>query len=157
MKKTIAFLILLISNVCLPQSTLNSQNKVEWKSFSNKNYSINYPAKWQFHGGKIGFYTGQKAKFYNAEWMLVISKARNKERVEIFFTEDEDLYKGYKKTKKPISIDAIKGFHYTYTKGEEYIETILLKTKKIWFKFTNNEVKDKKFETFYKSFNYKKN
>ena len=135
--------------------TIQSQNN-EWKKFENEVYSINYPSKWKVKAGKLSLMTGEKADFLNREWTFIITDSKNKERIEFFFDVESD-YEGYKITKAPIEIDSIKGFHYIYTKGEEYLETILLKTKTTWFRFDNNEIKDANFKEFYSSFNYKKN
>ena len=146
---------ILIALIIIITSKSFSQNK-EWKKFENDLYSINYPSKWKVKGSKFSLMTGKKANFIDREWTLIITKPNNKERIEFFFDVESD-FEGYKITKKPITIDSIKGFHYIYTKKKEYIETVILKTKKLWFKFDNNEIKDKNFRDFYSSFNYKKN
>lgn len=132
-----------------------SQNN-EWKKFENETYSIKYPSKWDVKGSKMALMTGQKADFLNKEWTLIITDSDNTERIELFFDVDSD-FEGYEISKKPIIIDSINGFHYTYIKEEEYIETVLLKNKTTWFKFDNNEIRDEKFKEFYSSFKLKKN
>jgi hypothetical protein len=155
MKKNIALLLMLISSFNYSQNKEDTKTDIEWNTYSNKTYSINYPKKWKVKGGKLSLMTGKKADFLSREWTLIITSPRNKERIEFFFNVESD-YEDYKITKKPIIIDSIKGFHYTYTKGDEYLETVLLKTKKRWFRFDNNEIKDENFKGFYSSFNYKK-
>ena len=142
-------LLIIISN------TTHSQNN-EWKKFENEVYSINYPSNWKVKATKVSLMTGEKADFLNREWTFIITDSKNKERIEFFFDIESD-FEDCKITKTPIIIDSIKGIHYICIKGEEYLETVLLKTKTTWFKFDNNEIKDVNFKEFYSSFNYKKN
>ena len=153
MKQKFNYLIILF---LIGISSYSQTNKNDWKLFVDKEigYSIEYPKNWIAKGGKGGFMCGKESGFTNAEWTMWLSKPENTERIDFIFN-DKELYKDYKITKRPISINGVNGLYSLIThkeKPNEYIEYIVIKTESIWYKIENSGIKDNEFESFYKSF-----
>ncbi len=152
MKRHLSCLILsLIGFIAFSQSA-----DIEWVDYEDKKvgYAVKYPENWVIKGAKRGFMCGKKEGFINAEWIIWISKPNNKERIDFIFNHD-GLYEGYDMVEDTISINGVEAVRTTVThkeKPEEFIQYIVIKTKRFWYQIENSGERDPNFERFYQSF-----
>ncbi|MBO6606118.1 hypothetical protein [Psychroserpens sp.] len=152
MKQHLTLIItLLIGCIALSQST-----DTKWADYEDNNvgYAVKYPEHWVIKGAKRGFMCGKKEDFINAEWIIWISKPNNKERIDFIFNHD-GLYEGYDMVEDTININGVEALRTTVThkeKPDEFIQYIVIKTKRFWYQIENSGKKDENFETFYQSF-----